>query len=150
MSLSERIQQDLTKAMMEKDELKKNVLRMAKAAIKNAEIQQMKTLDDTGIIAVLSKEAKVRRESIAEYSRLGQAAIVKTLEQEIKVLEAYLPAPLTRDELVKMVQETIQEVGATAPKDMGAVMKLLTPKIQGRADGKAASDLVKELLSSPR
>lgn len=148
MSLSERIQQELTKAMLEKDELKKNVLRMAKAAIKNTEIAQMKTLDDAGVIGVLAKEAKVRRESIAEFSRLNQPETVKTLEQEIRILEAYLPVPLTNEELKTLVKETITEVHATSIKEMGAVMKALTPKIQGRADGKLASDLVREFLSS--
>lgn len=148
MSLSERIQQELTKAMLEKDELKKNVLRMAKAAIKNAEIAQMKTLDDAGVIGVLAKEVKVRRESIAEFTRLNQDETVKNLEKEIKILETYLPVPLTQEELKALVQGTIHEVNATSIKEMGAVMKVLTPKIQGRADGKLTSDMVRELLSS--
>jgi hypothetical protein len=104
-------------------------------------------LDDADVLSVLQKEAKARREAIADAHKAHRADLVAAAETELAIIEAYLPKALTRDELVDLTKAAIAEAGATDPQQQGAVMKLLTPRTKGRADGKQVSDLVRELLS---
>ncbi len=147
MALKERLDQDLKAAMREKAQLKLNTIRMLKSAIKYREIELMKPLDDVGVLSVIATEIKRRRDSVEQYRAGNRADLADKEDAEIALLQAYLPAQLSADELRAKVDEAVAKVGAQGPKDMGAVMKALLPEVQGRAEGKAVSDMVKARLS---
>jgi uncharacterized protein YqeY len=147
MSLQEQIVSDLTAAMKNQDAERVSVLRMAKSALKNKEIELGKALSDTETQAVIQKEVKTRRESQAEYQRANRAELAERELAEIKILEEYLPQQLTEEELVKIVDQAITKTGAQSIKDMGQVMGEAMALAAGRADGAAISRLVKEKLS---
>ncbi|HVP69010.1 MAG TPA: GatB/YqeY domain-containing protein [Anaeromyxobacteraceae bacterium] len=147
MALRERLDEDLKSAMRERDSLRLNTVRMLKSAIKYREIELMKTLDDAGILGVVSSEIKRRRDSVEQYKAGHRQDLVDKEETEIRVLQAYLPQQLSSAELEAKVDEVIARVGAKGPKDMGAVMKALLPEVQGRADGKVVSETVKQRLA---
>ncbi len=147
MALKERLDQDLKSAMREKAQLKLDTIRMLKSAIKYREIELMKPLDDAGVLQVVASEIKRRRDSVEQYRAGNRTDLADKEEAEIALLQVYLPAQLSADELRAKVDEAVAKVGAQGPKDMGAVMKALLPEVQGRAEGKAVSDLVKARLS---
>jgi uncharacterized protein YqeY len=147
MLTKEGLQSDLTDAMRSGDEVRKRTLRMALTSIKLAEVEKIDSLDESELIAVLQKEAKMRHETIEEAKRAEREDLIGPLEEELAVLESYLPKPLTPEELENLARETISEVGATSVQEMGSVMKQLMPKVQGRADGKAVSEAVRGLLT---
>jgi uncharacterized protein YqeY len=128
------------------DDLKRTTLRMALAAIKNAEIDSRKELEPAEVLAIVQKEVKNRRESIVDAEAANRPDLVEGAEAEIAILEHYLPAGLSEDELRDMVRAAIAESGADSPRGMGEVMKVLMPRVQGRADGKQVSAVVRELL----
>lgn len=149
MSLQEKIDLDIKEAMRAKDSARLSVLRMVKAALKNAAIEKggaTALLDATEAAAVLRKQIKQREDAIAGYEKGGRAELAATERAEIAILESYLPAPLDAAALENLVREAIQEVGATSAKDMGAVMKVATAKAAGRADGRALSAEVRRQL----
>lgn len=148
MALKERLDAELKTAMREKDTLKLSVVRMLKSAVKYREIELMKPLDDAGVQGVIASEIKRRRDSVEQYRAGGRQDLADKEDAEIRILQAWLPEQLSEDELRAKVDEAIQKVGAQGPKDMGAVMKALLPEVQGRAEGKIVSDLVKARLSS--
>ena len=152
MTLRERLDADMKTAMREKDQLKLSTVRMIKSAMKYRETEPGATgpLDDAGIVAVVTSEIKKRRDAIAEYEKAGRQELAAKERDELAVLESYLPPQLSAAELESLVDEAIAATGAQGPKDMGAVMKALTPKTQGRADGRAVSDLVKKKLTTAR
>jgi uncharacterized protein len=147
MGLKEQLDQDLKSAMREKAQLKLDTIRMLKSAIKYREIELMKPLDDAGILAVLATEVKRRRDSVEQYRAGNRQDLADKEEAEIAILHGYLPQQLTADEVRAKVDAAVKAVGAQGPKDMGAVMKALLPEVQGRADGKVVSELVKARLS---
>lgn len=147
MSIKLRLENDLKEAMRKQDDLNKRVIRMVLSAIKLAEVEKGASLDDSGIISVLHKEIKSRREAIADAERIGRSDIIADAEAEITVLERYLPAALSEAELEEMARQAIREAGATSLREMGQVMKLLMPRLQGRATGDQASQVVRKLLS---
>jgi hypothetical protein len=147
MALKETLDADLKTAMREKDTLRLSVVRMLKSAVKYREIEVMKPLDDSGVQAVIASEIKRRRDSVEQYRTGNRQDLAEKEEAEIKILQAYLPAQLGEDELRAKVEAAIAKTGAQGPKDMGAVMKALLPEVQGRAEGKVVSDLVKARLS---
>jgi uncharacterized protein YqeY len=149
MSLRDQLTGDLKTALKSSDETRKGTLRLLLAALKQAEIDKRPAgaLDEGEVLAVIQKEAKSRRESIADAQRANRADLVAMNETELHVIESYLPKQLTREELVELARAAIAETGAGGPQQMGAVMKLLTPRTKGRADGKLVSDVVRELLS---
>ncbi|ACG71994.1 GatB/YqeY [Anaeromyxobacter sp. K] len=147
MALKERLDADLKSAMREKDTLKLSVVRMLKSAVKYREIELMKPLDDAGVQGVIASEIKRRRDSVEQYRAGNRQDLVDKEEAEIRILQAWLPAQLTEDELRAKVDAAVQATGAQGPKDMGAVMKALLPEVQGRAEGKAVSDMVKARLA---
>jgi hypothetical protein len=149
MALKERLDQDMKSAMREKAELKLSTIRMLKSAIKYREIELMKPLDDSGILGVMATEIKRRRDSVEQYRAGNRADLADKEEAEIKILQEFLPQQLTREEVEAKVAEVVARVGAQGPKDMGAVMKALLPEVQGRADGKVVSELVKQRLAGP-
>ncbi len=146
MDTKEKLSQALKEAMKAKDELRKRVVRMALAAIKNAEIEKRGELQEPDVLAILQKEVKARQETIAGAKQAGRDDLIEIAQAEIAVLEEYLPQALSREELTVIVQEAIHESGVTSMREMGKVMQVLMPKIRGRADGKEASQLVQELL----
>ena len=148
MALKETLDADMKTAMREKDAPRLSVIRMLKSAIKYREIEVMKPLDDAGVLAVVASEIKRRRDSVEQYRAGNRADLADKEEAEIHVLQGYLPAQLGEDELRTKVDEAIAKTGAKGPKDMGAVMKALLPEVQGRAEGKAVSDMVKARLAA--
>jgi uncharacterized protein len=147
MALRERLDEDLKSAMRAKDSLRMNTIRGLKSAVKYREIELMKPLDDAGILGVASTEIKRRRDSVEQYRAGNRPDLAEKEEAEILLLQDYLPQQLTAAELEAKVDEVIARVGAKGPKDMGAVMKALLPDVQGRADGKVVSELVKQRLA---
>ncbi len=133
--------------MRAKDSLRMNTIRGLKSAVKYREIELMKPLDDAGILGVASTEIKRRRDSVEQYRAGNRPDLAEKEEAEILLLQDYLPQQLTAAELEAKVDEVIARVGAKGPKDMGAVMKALLPDVQGRADGKVVSELVKQRLA---
>ena len=149
MSLRDQLTGDLKTALKSSDETRKGTLRLLLAALKQAEIDKRPAgaLDEGEVLAVIQKEAKSRRESIADAQKANRADLVAMNETELHVIESYLPKQLTREELVELARAAIAETGAGGPQQMGAVMKLLTSRTKGRADGRLVSDVVRELLS---
>jgi uncharacterized protein YqeY len=147
MALKEQLDQDLKVAMREKDTLKLSVVRMLKSAVKYREIELMKPLDDAGVLGVIASEVKRRRDSVEQYKAGSRQDLADKEEAEIKILQAWLPQQLTLEELRARVDAAIAQTSAKGPKDMGAVMKALLPEVQGRAEGKTVSDMVKALLA---
>ena len=148
MALKDQLDADMKAAMKEKDALKLSVVRMLKSAIKYREIEAMKPLDDAGVQSVIASEIKRRRDSVEQYRQGGREDLASKEEAEIAILQSYLPAQLSPEELAKAVDAAIQRVGAQGPKDMGKVMKELQPEVQGKAEGKVVSELVKQKLAA--
>ena len=147
MALRERLDEDLKSAMRARDSLRMNTIRGLKSAVKYREIELMKPLDDAGILGVAATEIKRRRDSVEQYRAGNRPDLADKEEAEIRLLQDYLPQQLPAAELAAKVDEVIARVGAKGPKDMGAVMKALLPDVQGRADGKVVSELVKQRLA---
>ena len=146
MSLKDKLQEDLKQAIRDKDETQKTTLRLALAAIKNAEIDKGRELDDKELIAVISQQAKQRRESIAEFAKGGRQDLVAQEEEELKILIEYLPPQLSEEEIRARASEVIEQVKATTPAQMGEVMRMLMPELKGKADGRVVNRIVRELL----
>jgi len=146
MELKTQLENALKDAIRSKNDVRKRTMRMAISAFRQVEIDKGKLLDEAGLIAILQKEVKSRQESIAEAKQADRLDLVSDLEDEIKVLEEFLPKQFTTQELETLVRQAINEAGAISPVDMGKVMKLLTPRLQGRATGAQASQLVRQLL----
>lgn len=146
MNTKEKLTQSLKEALKAKDVLRKRVIRMALSSIKNAEVDKKDELAEPDVLAIIQKEVKARHETIDGAKKAGRDDLISVAEAEIAVLEEYLPQALSREELEILVKEAIAESGATSPKEMGLVMKALMPKVRGRADGKEANQIVRELL----
>jgi len=147
MSLSERLNEDMKQAMKSQDKFKLSVIRMVRSAIKNIEIDERRTLDDNEVLDILSREIKQRKDSLQEFEKAGRTDLAENLQAEIVVLMEYLPQQLSEEEVKVIVQQTIQEVGASSKADMGKVMGALMPKVKGKADGKLVNQFVQQLLS---
>ena len=147
MDNNQRLKDDLQKAIKDQDPLRKRVLRLLISTIQLAEIAKGTQLSDSEFIAVVHKEIKTKLDTITDAEKAGRAEMVAESRLEIKELEAYLPKQLSEAELVVMVEEIIHETGASSPKDMGQVLKLLIPKLAGRATNQDASRVVKDCLS---
>jgi uncharacterized protein YqeY len=152
MSLQEKIQADIADAMRSKDTLKLNTLRMMKTAVKNKEIDKMKTLDEGEVLAVLNTLVKQRRDSVEQFRAGGREEMAQKEESEIKIIETYLPAAASDDDIRRAIDEAIAEVvaetGPPSMKDMGKVMKATRDRLAGKTtDGARVSQLVKEKLS---
>jgi uncharacterized protein len=146
MSLKERLLEDLKVAMRDKDVIKKNTVQMARAAVLQVEKDGKITLDDDGVIDIIAKELKKRRDSLPEYEKSGRVDLIDNLKKEIDVLLQYLPQQLTEEELELIVKQAIQETGASTAKDTGKIMQAVMPKVKGRADGKMINQIVKKIL----
>jgi len=148
MSLKDTLAEDLKDAMRAGDEARKTAIRLVITAVKNAEVAAIKPLDDAGIIGVIGKQAKQRKESIDEFQKAGRQDLVDKEAAELRVLEAYLPAQMSREEIETDARAVIAEVGASGPGDKGKVMSALMPRLAGRAEGRAINEIVTELLGN--
>ena len=144
--LKEQLASDLKDAMKAKDEIKKNAVQMVRAGVLQVEKDKKITLDDEGIIEVVAKEVKKRKDVLPDFEKAGRADLIEATQREIEILTKYLPSQLTEEELDKIVSETVSETGASSMKDMGKVMSALMPKVKGRADWKTVNELVKKHL----
>ena len=147
MDIKMQLNEAMKDAMRSGDAVRKTTVRMALAAIKQAEVDKRTELDDTAVIALLQKEIKNRKEAIEEAKTAGRDDLIGDNEAEIAVLEVFLPEAMSADELREIVESAIAEVGAASMADMGKVMKIAMPKAAGRASGGDISALVKELLA---
>lgn len=146
MSLKAKLQEDLKLAMKNKDTVKKSVITLIRAEIKQREVDTRTELGDDEVIDVITKQLKQRRDAKTEFEKASRDDLVQEAEAEIEVLMEYLPQQLSKEELNEIVKETISEVGATSMKDMGKIMAAIKPKTKGRADGKMINELVKSNL----
>lgn len=147
MNLYESLESDLVEATKSRDEIKTGVLRLLKSALKNQQIEVGHDLTMPQILAVLQKEAKKRRDSITAYEQAGRQDLAKSEQAELDIIDVYLPAAASREEIAKVVDEVIKSTGADDVSAMGAVMSGAMDKLQGRADGGQVSALVREKLS---
>ena len=146
MSLKEQLTADMKDAMKNKEKDRLAVIRMVRGAIRQQEIDGQKELGEEDVIAVISKEVKMRRDSIEEFKKGAREDLVEKTQAEIDVLLPYLPAQLSEDEVRELVKAAVEQTGAATPKDMGKVMGVLMPKVKGRADGKMVNTIVKSFL----
>ena len=138
--LKEKLMEDLKEAMKEKEVLKKNVVQMIRAAILQVEKDKQIELNDDQILEIIAKEAKKRKESLADYEESGREDLINQVKEEIEIINKYLPEQMEKEEIEKIVKEIVEETGATTIKDMGKVMKIAKERIGTRADGKDISD----------
>jgi uncharacterized protein YqeY len=147
-SLKEKLNADLRQAMKGGDTLRRSVIRLVLAAVKNAEIAKRGTLEDGDILGIIAKDIRQHQESIEAFKQGNRQDLVTKEEAELAVLNEYLPKQLTRDEIIAEARLTIEEVGAQGPGDKGKVMPKIIAKLKGRADGREINEVVTELLSS--
>ncbi len=146
MTMKEILEQKLRDAMRAGDDVTKRTIRLALSAIKMAEIDKGQPLDDAGISAILQKEIKMRHEALQDAEKANRADLVAEAKAELAVIESFLPKQLDENEIETIVRETIAEVNASGPADMGKVMKAVMPKLQGRAAGDKINQIVRRLL----
>lgn len=146
MSLKEQLTNDMKEAMKAHEKERLAVIRMVRGAVKQQEIDGKAELDDEGVIAVLSKEIKMRKDSLEEFQKGGREDLVAKTQAEIDFLMPYMPAQLSEEEIRGLVKAAVEQTGASTAKDMGKVMGALMPKVKGRADGKLVNAIVREFL----
>ena len=146
--LKQKLTDDLKQAMRSGDEVRRSVIRLVMAAIKNTEIARQTSLDDGDVLGVIAKEARQRRESIESFKQGNRQDLVDKEEAELAVLNEYLPRQMTRDEIVAEVRRVIEQTGAQGPQDKGKVMPKLVAELKGKADGRALNEVVTELLGA--
>ncbi len=147
MNLKARLQEDLKAALRARDERRKAVIRMCLSAIQLAEVERRGELDEPSLIVVLQQEAKRRQETIEQFKGANRPDRLAEEEAELAILEVYLPQMLTREEIAAEARVVITQVGASGPRDLGAVMRALMPRMKGRADGRLVNQVVRGLLS---
>ena len=133
--------------MKNKDVIRKNVVQMVRAAVLQVEKDNKVTLDDEGVLDVIAKQMKQRRDSLPDYEKSGRDDLIAELKAEMDVLTEYLPKQMTREEIYAVVEEAVKATGASSMKDMGKIMAAVMPKTKGRADGRVINEIAKELLS---
>ncbi len=146
MSIKTNLRDALTEALKAGDTQRKTTLRMALASIKNAEVEARGELEDDLVLNLVQKEVKLRQETIEGAQQANRPDLISKAEEEIKILCEFLPQPISEEELRSLVQEAIKESGDSSINDMGQVMGVLMPRIRGKADGKEANQIVRELL----
>lgn len=146
MAIKDKLKDDLIAAMKEKDAIRKNVVQLIKAGVLQVEKDKKITLDDEGVLDVIAKQLKQRRDSLPDYEKSGRDDLIAQLKREMELLMEYLPQQLSHDELVVIVKEAIETTGAQSVKDMGKIMSAIMPKTKGRADGKEINAIARELL----
>lgn len=138
----------MKEAMRNQDKFRLSVIRMLRAAVKNAEIEMKRQLDDRQIEDIIGRELKQRKDALPEFEKAGRQDLVDQTKAEIEIIAGYLPEPLTEEEIAALVEQAIRETGASGKADMGKVMAVLMPKVKGRADGKVVNRIVQQRLQS--
>lgn len=146
MTLSERINNDLKEAMKSKDSFRLSVIRMVKGAMQLAKPNPREELTDDDVITVISKQIKMRNDSIKEFEAAGRSELVEQNKREIEILNTYMPKQLSEEELTEIIDKVFEEVKPTSQKDMGLIMKNISPLVKGKADMSLVNKLVKERL----
>lgn len=148
MEILKRIEEDLSASLKARDNKRVSTLRMVKSALKNAEIEkrQKGSLTEEDIIGVLSSLVKQRRESVEQYTKAGRFDLAEREQQEIGIIQEYLPKQLSKEELDSLIRQAIQDAGISSVKEIGRLMKVLMPKIKGRADGKFVNERAREII----
>lgn len=146
--LKEKLLEDLKESMKEKNVIRKNVVQMVRAAILQIEKDKKIEVSDSQIVEIIAKEAKKRKDALEDYQKSGREDLIEQMNQEIKILNEYLPKQLTEEELTQKMQEIITELGATSIKDIGAVMKKAKETIGAAANGKAINEVAKKTLNN--
>lgn len=146
MTIKDKLKEDLKTAMKEKDSIRKNVVQLIKAGVLQVEKDKQITLDDEGVLDVIAKQLKQRRDSLPDYEKSGREDLIAQLKREMDILMEYLPAQLSEEELVEIVKEAVASTGASSVKDMGKIMAAVMPKTKGRADGREINRIARELL----
>lgn len=147
MSLKEKLLNDMKEAMKEKDVLRKNTVQSVRGAILQQEKDTMKEIGEEQILDIIITEIKKRKDALADFEKGHRPDLIDAANAEIAILQTYLPAQLSEEELIALIRETIAEVSAVSMKDMGKVMGAITPKIKGRADNSKVSSIVKQCLA---
>ena len=147
MSLKEVLMEDMKQAMRDKDTITKNVITMARAAILQIEKDKKIELDEEGVLDVIAKQVKQRKDALAEFIKGGRDDLIDLTNQELAILMKYLPQQLTKEELTKIVKDAVEKLNVTEMKEMGKVMAEVMPQVKGKADGFAINEIVKELLA---
>ena len=146
MSLKDQLGEDLKSAMKEKDTVRKNVVQLIRAGVKQIEVDKRIALDDEGVTEVIAKQLKQRRDSLPEYEKSGRDDLIAQLKREMEILMGYLPKQLSHEELEEIVKEAVLATGAKTIKDIGKVMSYVMPKTKGVADGKEINAIVRSML----
>jgi len=147
MSLDERLVEEMKQAMKSGDKLRLSAIRMIRSTLKNKEIELRKKLEDEEIVKVIQVMVRKGEESVEQFQTGGRMDLVEKEKKEIDILRSFLPQPLGREEILRIIDQSVEETQASSPKDIGKVMKSVMPKIGGKADGKLINQLVKERLS---
>ena len=147
MTLSEKINSDMITYMKNKDSFSLGVIRMVKGAIQLEKINLKRDLNDDEVIGVISKQIKMRNDSIAEFTKANRTDLVEQYKKEVELLSTYMPEQLSEDDILKIVDEAFNSINPTGPKDMGLIMREVSPKLKGRADMGKVNALIKEKLS---
>ncbi|WP_100488637.1 GatB/YqeY domain-containing protein [Sporolactobacillus pectinivorans] len=147
MSLVDRLNSDMKQAMKARDKVRLSVIRMIKTALQNESIKKMKELSEDEVLAVLSRELKQRKDSLQEFENAGRQDLVEEVSNEIAIVQTYMPEQLSEEDIKSIIDETISEVGAGSKADIGKIMKVIMPKLKGRADGSLVNRLVRSKLS---
>ncbi len=147
MSLEERLVEEMKQAMKSSEKLKLSAIRMIRSALKNKEIELRKKLEDEEIVKVIQAMVRKGEESVEQFQTGGRMDLVEKEKSEIEIMKSFLPQPISQEEILKIIDQSIQETQASSMKDLGKVMKSVMPKIGGKADGKLINQLVKERLS---
>jgi uncharacterized protein YqeY len=148
MELKEKINKKLIEAMKSGDNLTKTTLRGVMAGIKQFEIDKRIDIKDTDVLSILQKELKSRKESISDAEKAERPDLIKEYKAQAKVIEVFLPPPMSEEELTKIIEEAVRESGASSPADMGKVMQLVMPQVKGKADGKKVNEIVRSKLNN--
>lgn len=146
MTLKEQLTNDLKDSMKNKELVKKSVVTLIRAAIKQKEVDERVELDDAGIQDIISKQMKQRNDALEDFKKAGRDDLISQTEEEIQVLLSYLPKQLSDDELLSLIKDAVEKTGATSQKDMGKIMRILMPQTKGKADGKRINSLVAEFF----
>ncbi|MCR5481301.1 MAG: GatB/YqeY domain-containing protein [Clostridia bacterium] len=148
MTLKERLMADFKESMKNKDEVRKNTVSLARAAIKQYEVDHREELDDDGVLAILSKQVKMRKDALSDFEKAGRTDLLETYKAEIAVLEAYLPAQLSEEEILAVVKETAAKLGIESGRqNMGKLMGPVMGRVKGVADGNMVKKVVEQFLS---
>lgn len=147
MTLKERLASDFKDALKNKDEIRKNTISLARAAVKQYEVDKREELDDQGVTEILTKQVKMRKDALEDFEKAGRTDLLESYKKEIEVLSEYLPEQLAPEEIRKIVEETAAEMGITEGKqNMGKMMGAVMPKVKGVADGKDVRKVIEEFL----